>query len=153
MRSTELGEIPTFSAMAADVQCVVSPGEGPWVSATTRATVACGKAGLRAGRVLSRRSPSTPSCMKRSCQRQTQVLALAVCRMISAVPTPAWLRRMIRARQTCFCGWLRSATIASRRARSSAVTSKEIPVRISLDSHASPHSGIPNRTLPLGAIH
>jgi len=35
---------------------------------------------------------------------------------ILAVPTPAAVNRMIRARQTCFCGLFRSATIASRRA-------------------------------------
>ena len=34
--------------------------------------------GIRDGRVLSRRSPSTPSCTNRSCQRQITVLALPV---------------------------------------------------------------------------
>jgi hypothetical protein len=37
---------------------------------------------------------------------------------------------MIRARQTCFCGELRAATIASSRALSEAVTEMLIPVRI-----------------------
>jgi len=41
--------------------------------------------------------------------------------MIAVVPTPAALRSTIRARQTCFCGVLRSATTASSRRRSSAV--------------------------------
>ena len=63
---------------------------------------------MREGRVLSRSSPSKPSVAKRSCQRHTQVLDLPVCRMISTVPTPSPLNRMISARQTCFCGALRS---------------------------------------------
>ena len=46
--------------------------------------------------------------MKRSCQRQTQVFDLPVRRMISFVPTPSALKRTISARQTCFCGALRS---------------------------------------------
>ena len=42
------------------------------------------------GRVLSRKSPSTPcSAMKRSCQRQTHGLDLPVRRVISTVPQPA----------------------------------------------------------------
>jgi hypothetical protein len=49
-----------------------------------------------------------PSCMKRSCQRQTQVFDLPVRRMISLVPTPSALNRTISARQTCLCGVLRS---------------------------------------------
>jgi IS5 family transposase len=36
-------------------------------------------------------------------------------RMISAVPQPSPVARMIRARQTCFCGLLRSATTRSSR--------------------------------------
>ena len=36
----------------------------------------------------------------------------------------------IRARQTCFCGLLRSATSASRRRRSDGETAMEIPVRM-----------------------
>ncbi len=66
-------------------------------------------------------------------------------RMISAVPQPAPVRSIMLARQTCFCGQLRSATIASRRARSEAVTSKAIPVRMERDSHSSRPKGIPNR--------
>ena len=43
----------------------------------------------------------------RSCQRQTQVFDLPVRRMISLVPTPSALERMIAARQACFCEALR----------------------------------------------
>jgi hypothetical protein len=49
-----------------------------------------------------------PACMKRSCQRHTQVFDLPVRRMISLVPTPSALNRTISARQTCLCGVLRS---------------------------------------------
>ena len=85
---------------------------------------------MRAGRVLSRNSPSTPSAMNRSCQRQTQVLATPVSRMIAAVPMPAAVRRIIRLRQTCFCGLFRSNAIASSRARSDNFKSMLMPVRI-----------------------
>ena len=67
---------------------------------------------MREGRVLSRRSPSKPSAAKRSCQRQTQVLDLPVSRMIAFVPKPSAVSSTIRARQTCFCGALRSLTRA-----------------------------------------
>jgi len=40
------------------------------------------------------------------------------------------LRSTIRARQTCFCGLLRLATTASRRARSAAVALTMIPLRM-----------------------
>ena len=87
--------------------------------------------GMREGRVLSRDSASTPSCMNRSCQRQTQLLFLPVRRVISTVPSPAAVNRLIRARQACLCGLFRSATIASSRARSAALmwttTSLRIP--------------------------
>jgi hypothetical protein len=38
--------------------------------------VSAGKGGMREGRVLPRVNPAIPSCMKRSCQRQTTVLPL-----------------------------------------------------------------------------
>ena len=69
--------------------------------------------GMRGGRVLSRSSPATPSVMKRSCQRQTVVLAVSVRRMTSAVPQPSAVSKTICARQTCFCGLFRSATTAA----------------------------------------
>ena len=86
MRCVALRLILAALAMARPVQCVTSPGGGVSVSATTRLATSNPSAGTRDGRVLSRRSPSTPSCMKRSCQRHTAVLALPVRRMISAVP-------------------------------------------------------------------
>ena len=49
----------------------------------------------------------------RSGQRQTQGLDTSARRMISAVPQPVAVARMIGARQTCCCGLFRSATIHS----------------------------------------
>src|SRR5262249_14509960 len=63
-------------------------------------------------------------------------------RVISTVPRPAAVNRMIRARQTCFCGVFRSATIASRRARSAALTLTTISLRIPPDSHLPTLEGI-----------
>ena len=51
---------------------------------------------------------------------------------MALVPAPAAVRSTMRARQRCFCGVLRSAMIASRRRRSSAVMARETPVRIPL---------------------
>ena len=68
--------------------------------------------------------------MNRSCQRQTQVFDLPVRRMISLVPTPSALERMIAARQACFCEALRSLVIASSRPRTDRVIVMEIPVRM-----------------------
>src|SRR5262249_16899400 len=65
-----------------------------------------------------------------SCKRHTRGLEPPAGRMIPAVPHPPAVARMIRARQTCFCGLLRSATTAANRSRSAALTSMLIPSRI-----------------------
>ncbi len=70
---------------------------------------------------------------ERSCQRQTQVLDLAVADMIAAVPRPSALSRTMRHRQTCFCGEEGCEITASSRVRSLAETVKNIPVRIPLN--------------------
>ena len=69
-------------------------------SATTRSATSGPSGGTRDGRVLSRRSPSTPSLMNRACQRQTQGFDLPVRRMIPAVPKPSAVARMMPARHT-----------------------------------------------------
>ena len=130
MRRTEDGLIPTALAIAGALQWVASRGGGWLVSATTRSTVAAGSGAIRDGRVLSRVSPPTPSCMKRSCQRQTTVLSLPIARVIALVPWPSADSNTIRARHTCFCELLRSRTIAANRTRSAAVTVIDIPLRI-----------------------
>ncbi len=95
----------------------------PWSSAADRA----GGAGLSARRP--RVKVKGPTC-DLPLAGETELappmatassLALPVRRMISAVTQPAPVRRMMLARQTCFWERLRSATIASRRARSEAV--------------------------------
>jgi hypothetical protein len=130
MRCTELTLTPVSLAIASAVQCVVSPGGSLRVSATTRSATSAPSGGIREGRVLSRRRPSTPSCMNRSCQRHTAVLLTPAVRMIWAVPTPSAVNSTIRARQTCFWGLFRSAKIAPSRRRSAGLTSVEMPVRI-----------------------
>jgi hypothetical protein len=50
--------------------------------------------------------------------------------MISAAPHPSAVARIIRARQTCFCRLLQSATTAAKRSRSAGLTSTLIPSRI-----------------------
>ena len=110
MRCTEETLIPVALAIAAAVQWVAWCGGSVAVSAITRSMIVCSKGGIRDGRVLSRRSPSTPSVMNRSCQRQTLGFDLPLRRMISAVPRPSAVARMIFARQACFCGLFRSAT-------------------------------------------
>ena len=130
MRCTELTLIPLTLAITVPVQWVISPGGSANVRATTRSVTSRARGGMREGRVLSRSRPSAPHCMNRSCQRQTAVFATPAARMISAVPWPSPVMSTICARQTCFCGLLRSDTTASKRSRSAGVTSTVIPVRI-----------------------
>ena len=80
--------------------------------------------------------------MNRSCQRQTLGFDLPLRRMISAVPKPSAVARMIFARQTCFCGLFRSATTAFRRARSAALTSTVTSLRMPTDLHIQRAMGI-----------
>src|SRR4029078_4817831 len=130
MRGTALALMPLARAIRSAVQWVVSTGGSASVSATTRAATSGPSGGIREVRVLSCRRPSMPSIMNRSCQRQTQVFDLPVRRMISLVPTPSALERMIAARQECFCEALRSLVIASSRPRTDRVIVMEIPVRM-----------------------
>ena len=85
---------------------------------------------MREGLVLSRRRPSKPCCMDRSCQRQTQVFDLPVRCMISFVPTPSALKSTMTARQACCRAAFRSLVTASRRLRSDGLGMMEIPVRM-----------------------
>jgi hypothetical protein len=89
--------------------------------------------------VLSRNRPTTPSRMNCSCQRHTQGFETPARRIISAVPQPSTVARMIRARHTCFCRLLRSATTAANRSQSAALTSVLIPSRIQHHGTDPPH--------------
>ena len=57
---------PTDFAIAAPVQCVVSPDGRSIVSSTTRSATEGASFGMREGRVFSRNSGSPPSAAKRS---------------------------------------------------------------------------------------
>lgn len=121
---------PAHAAMAGAVQWVASCGGGARVRRTNASTRACATGALPGGRVLSRRSPSTPSVMNRSCQRHTQVFDLPARRMISIVPQPDAVRRMIRARQTCFWRVFRPAMMSESRLWPAAETVIETSVRM-----------------------
>ena len=99
----------------------------------TSAILSAAVFGMPGGRVFSCKRPSTPATMNRSCQRQTQVFDLPVADMIALVPIPSADNRMIRARQTCFCGEDGAEMTASRRRRSVGETANSIPVRITLN--------------------
>jgi hypothetical protein len=114
------------------VQYVTSSGRSASVNSTTRSTNAGGKGG-RPGfwscHVRARPSLHTwtsPASARRRAWRPR--------RMISAVPQRSAVARMIFARQTCFCGLFRSATIAANRPRCTALTSTLSPSRM-------PHHG------------
>ena len=107
----------TFTA-ARQVQCVASPSGSASVISTTRSITSADSGGLPAGRVASCNKPSTPSAMKRACQRQMVGLPLPVCRWIAIVPTPSALSSTIRDRHTCFCGLFPDPITASSRSRS-----------------------------------
>ena len=153
MRRTALALMPLARAIRSAVQWVVSTGGSASVSATTRAATSGPSGGMREGRVLSCRRPAMPSFMNRSCQRQTQVFDLPVRRMISLVPTPSALERMIAARQACFCEALRSLVIASSRPRTDRVIVMENPGAHAPDLHGNRNRGIPIRTLLSGKDH
>ena len=93
-----------LGAIARKVRCVASGGGGPWVRRTTSAVLSAVVFGMPGGRVFSCGNPSTPSAMNRSRQRQTQVFDTPAAAMIALVPGPSPDKRMIRPRQTCFCG-------------------------------------------------
>jgi hypothetical protein len=82
-------------AMARQVQCVISPGGAPSVRSISRAATGPGTGALPGFRVLSRSRRSTPASRKRRCQRQTQGLDTPARRMISIVPQPSAVARMI----------------------------------------------------------
>ena len=92
------GVLGLHSAHAFAGQSCVAPLE-PWQSAFDgwiESNALC----LRLTSSL--RRPSKASCMKRSCQRQTQVLDLPIRRMISFMPAPFAERRTTSARHACF---------------------------------------------------
>ena len=124
MPCTVEAAMPATLAIARSVQWVASWGGGSCVRRMIQATRSGGTGAFPGRRDRSKSRPSTPSCMNRSCQRQTQVLALPVAVMMADVPRPSPLRRTIRARQTCFCGLIGFATMLRNRCRSAGDTVK-----------------------------
>jgi hypothetical protein len=80
--------------------------------------------------------------MKRACHRQTTDFDLPVRRVISAVPQPSAVARMILARQTCFGGAPWVAMIAFSLRRSAGVTLTIIHVLIQTVRSATHDLGI-----------
>jgi hypothetical protein len=78
----------------ASVRRAVKPAES-----TTRRTVATGSVACRVAHLIARQAGDA-SAMNRACHRHTTGLALPDRRMISGVPQPSALARMILARQT-----------------------------------------------------
>ena len=122
--------MPTAFAIARTVQWVASSGGRLERQRHHLVDPAGGERRLPGGRVLSRSRPSTPSAMKRSCQRHTQVFDLPVAAMIAIGAqtlvgqqhdprSPDMLLRRTPRRDD-----------RSSRAWSAAVTSILIPVRI-----------------------
>ena len=123
-------DMPMAAAILAADQWVADCGGSLRVRSITLSVTVGGSGGMRAGRVLSRSSPLIPSCAKRACQRQTQVFDFPVLRMMSLVPKPSALCRMIWARQTCFCIALRLTISAVNRRRSVSVRTMAMPGRM-----------------------
>ena len=142
MRRTALALMPLARAIRSAVQWVGSTGGSASVSATTRAATSGPSGGMREGRVLSCRRPSMPSFMNRSCQRQTQVFDLPVRRMISWVPIPSPLERMIAATPSVF---LRGVTVPGDRVGN--------PGAHAPNSHGNCNRGMPISTLLSGKDH
>src|SRR3954468_19407517 len=113
---------PTARARLRVLQCVASGGTVRCVRSTTARTWSGPTVGGRPERGRSRSKPSTPSATNRSCHRHTARLDLPIWRTIAIVPTPAADRSTIRARPTYFSFIIGAATMASKRARASAVT-------------------------------
>ena len=116
MRCTEATLMPAALAMAGAVQWVASPG-GARGQRDDPLESTAGSGGLRGGRVLSRSSPSTPACMKRSCQRQTVDLALPAARMIARRADPIGGQQHDPRPPDMLLRAVAIATIASKRER------------------------------------
>jgi hypothetical protein len=122
--------MPISAAIEARLQCVAFAGIAFAVFASTLSLTFRDKGFLPPGRVLSRKSPSTPSAMYRSCQRHTHGFDLPVSRMIALVPWTSDVASTIRARQTALLVLLRSAMIASSRARFAGPTYMQMSSRL-----------------------
>ena len=153
MRCTELALMPFSWAIAAAVQCVVSPGGSASVRATTLCSTAAVNGGMRDGRVLSHSKPSTPSVMNRSCQRPHCRLAGArAAHDLRCAATIRGQQNDVRSPHMFLSG----VSICHDRCQSLAVTGTYLdddPCAHAINSHPRPASGILIRTHPSDFVH
>ena len=112
-------------AIARPVQWVISPGGSPQVNASTLLTVSIATGFLPGGRVLSCSRPATPASAYRRCQRHTAGRLTPARSATCSTGSRSAESRTMRARCTCFTGRVRSPMIASKRARSSSLTTTQ----------------------------
>lgn len=104
--------MPIAFGIVRALQCVAFGGASVVVLASTAALIFALSGFRPGGRILSRRSPSTPASAKRRCQRHTVGLAIPTYRAIAFTALPFAVASTIRARRTIFAGVLRSAPAA-----------------------------------------
>src|SRR5215831_9422906 len=107
------------------VQWVISPGGSPQVNASTLLTVSIATGFLPGARVLSRSRPVTPASAYRRCQRHTAGRLTPARPATCSTGRRSAESRTMRARCTCFTGRVRSPMIASKRTRSSSLTTTQ----------------------------
>jgi hypothetical protein len=95
-----------------------------------RSATASANLGMRAGRVVAQQAIYTMRYEAFLPALDGRLADAPAVRMIVVVPSPSAVASTIRARQTCFCGLLRSSTIVCRRLRSGGLRWTVTPVRI-----------------------
>jgi hypothetical protein len=134
VRCTVCSARPTVLAIARPVQWVISPGGSPQVNASTLLTVSIAIGFLPGARVLSRSRPATPASAYRRCQRHTAGRLTPARPATCSTGRRSAESRTMRARCTCFTGRVRSPMIASKRTRSSSLTTTQSSWAIRLDT-------------------
>ena len=109
-------------AIARPVHWVASPGGSAQIGLTTRRTIASPKGALPGLRVASRSSPAIRASAKRRCQRQTAGRPTPARRATAATFSRSAEPQKDPSPRHVLLGAVAIATIASRRARSSAET-------------------------------
>jgi hypothetical protein len=144
IRCTELTLIPTAFAIAEPVQWLAAGG-GP-------ASVMATSGDARRPRLNPAKAPPRHGPRNRSCQRPITGLALPIGCMISAMPQPSAVRRMIFAPQKCFC---RAVAVRRHRFKHVAAGSaqSDVPSLVhSSDSRTRIRQAIPKR-IEMSGVH
>src|SRR5262249_30136770 len=115
----------TVLALGRRFQWVIWPGGSPKVTASTWLTVSIATGFLPGARVLSRSRPATPASAYRRCQRHTAGRLTPARPATCSTGRRSAESRTMRARCTCFTGRVRSPMIASKRTRSSSLTTTQ----------------------------